>query len=234
MTGDDGDFALVDAFAEVARQLLAEDGHPQGTLDRVCRLAVSTVDACNHAGVSIVDRREVHQVASSDAIPGQVDTVVEETGEGPCHDAIKNDAPVVTGDLAEDHRWLAFGPEAHERSGVHSIASFPLHGPGKTIAVLNLYSKRPDAFTDDEVHVGAIFSAHAAVALVAMQKRQQFDAALASRDAIGIAKGILMARSNISDDQAFDLLRKASQRMNKKIREIAEGIVSGESPTAGA
>ena len=45
--------------------------------------------------------------------------------------------------------------------------------------------------------------------------------ALESRTQIGMAIGMLMARENISDETAFDMLRRASQRTNRKIREIA-------------
>jgi AmiR/NasT family two-component response regulator len=58
--------------------------------------------------------------------------------------------------------------------------------------------------------------------------------ALASRDLIGQAKGILMAREGCSADQAFDMLRRASQRLNQKLRDVAEQIVeSPASPRGG-
>jgi AmiR/NasT family two-component response regulator len=50
--------------------------------------------------------------------------------------------------------------------------------------------------------------------------------ALDSRDAIGQAKGILMARRGISADEAFDLLRRTSQDVNVKLREVAETVTS--------
>ena len=40
------------------------------------------------------------------------------------------------------------------------------------------------------------------------------------------AKGILMARSGCNEDEAFDLLRRASQRSNVPVREIAAQIVA--------
>ena len=47
----------------------------------------------------------------------------------------------------------------------------------------------------------------------------------ATRDVIGMAKGIIMARQNVSEEEAFDILRRASQRMNVKLRELAERVV---------
>lgn len=49
--------------------------------------------------------------------------------------------------------------------------------------------------------------------------------ALASRDLLGQAKGILMTESHITADEAFDMLRRASQRLNRKLVSIAQEIV---------
>jgi AmiR/NasT family two-component response regulator len=49
--------------------------------------------------------------------------------------------------------------------------------------------------------------------------------ALSNRGIIGMAKGILMASSNLDEHAAFQMLVKASQRENVKLREICERIV---------
>lgn len=59
--------------------------------------------------------------------------------------------------------------------------------------------------------------------------------ALQSRELIGQAQGILMERERITADQAFDVLRRASQHLNRKLRDVAENVVTtGQSPSAGA
>jgi AmiR/NasT family two-component response regulator len=47
---------------------------------------------------------------------------------------------------------------------------------------------------------------------------------LLSRDVIGQAKGILMERLKVTPEDAFDLLRRASQQLNIKLREVARGL----------
>lgn len=49
--------------------------------------------------------------------------------------------------------------------------------------------------------------------------------ALESNRRIGTAIGILMAQRRITDDAAFELLRSASQRGHRKLRDIAEDVV---------
>lgn len=219
-------FELADTFAEVARCLLSEHGE-KATLQRICELAVETIDACEHAGVGVMERRRIRSIAASDAVPRAVDHVQDEVQEGPCLDALVEHEVFLTGALSEEARWPNFSRRAFDESGVESIMSFRLHSGGETLGVINLFSKQQNAFGDDDIHLGSIFAAHAAVAFSAMQKQEQFDKALENRDVIGRAKGILMARSGISEDEAFEMLRSASQRMNRKLREVARSIAEG-------
>ena len=53
------------------------------------------------------------------------------------------------------------------------------------------------------------------------------EAALRTRDLIGQAKGLLMARSGVDEDAAFQMLVSASQRMNVKLAEVARRLVEG-------
>ena len=52
---------------------------------------------------------------------------------------------------------------------------------------------------------------------------------LESQPVIEQAKGVLMARSHCTPDEAFEMLRRASMRMNRKLREVAGDIVEASS-----
>ena len=54
-----------------------------------------------------------------------------------------------------------------------------------------------------------------------------------SQPVIEQAKGVLMAESRCSADQAFDMLRRASQRQNIRVRDLAAQIVSRASTGSG-
>ena len=57
-------------------------------------------------------------------------------------------------------------------------------------------------------------------------------ARLASQPVIEQARGILMACQGCDPDQAFDILRRASQRFNRPIRELANDLVAKRSDWA--
>lgn len=111
-----------------------------------------------------------------------------------------------------------------------SILSLRLFIDADTMGALNLYACDRDAFDDTDLALGSVFAAHASVALSSAQREADLERKAASRDLIGEAKGILMARSNVDEDQAFAMLRRASQRLNKKVIEVAEEIVHPTDP----
>jgi len=215
---------VAEMFGEVARSLAAHDD-PEAILTRIVHLAVQHLEACEFAGFSMVEGRRITSPASSGEVPRIVDAIQSEVDEGPCLDAIKEHAVFQTGDLAHEKRWTKFAARAHEETGVCSILSMRLFIEADTMGSLNLYSTEPDAFDDHDVALASVFAAHAAVAMSSAKREENLERKADSRDLIGRAKGILMARSDIDDDQAFELLRRASQRLNIKLVAVAEKVV---------
>jgi transcriptional regulator with GAF, ATPase, and Fis domain len=222
---------VAELFGAIARTL-ADDDDVQMTLDKIVHLAVENLDACEFAGISLVEGRKITSPASSNDVPKILDAIQSEVDEGPCIDAIKEHEVFQTGDLAAEHRWPQFSTRANAETGVTSILSLRLFIKDDTMGSLNLYSTRPDAFDDTDVALGAVFAAHAAVAMSSAQHNRDLERKAASRDLIGRAKGILMARQHITDEEAFDMLRRASQRLNIKLTEVAQRLASSTETSA--
>ncbi len=215
---------VAETFAAVARTL-AEDRHGvQGALDKVVSLAVDTLDACEFAGISFVEKRKITSPAASNDVPKKIDEIQSELGEGPCIDAIKEHEVFQTDDLRNEKRWPQFSARVHEETGVSSIVSFRLFIEEETMGALNMYATALNAFDDSDVALGSVFAVHASVAMSAARRQDHLEQKAENRDVIGRAKGILMARSGVSDEEAFAMLKAASQRMNVKLRDIARGI----------
>ncbi len=101
-----------------------------------------------------------------------------------------------------------------------------LYVAGDELGALNLLSPERDAFSDESEHVGLLFASHAAVAMAGAQQLEQLRQAVGTRDRIGQAKGILMERFKLTDDQAFRLLVQASQPCHRKLSEIADELIT--------
>jgi GAF domain-containing protein len=215
---------LADVLSEVARALQAEHGL-EDTLHAIVLSAADTITRAEHVGISSVRRRRlIETVAQTDELVDTVDKVQYETGEGPCMDAAWAHETFRVDDLVADARWPKFGPAAADL-GIRSILAFRLYVVADDFGALNVYSSEPAAFDDDSQHVGQLFATHAAVALAGSRRERQLTDAISSRDLIGQAKGILMHRHRVSGDQAFQILIKASQDSNIKLREVATFLV---------
>ncbi|WP_238586235.1 ANTAR domain-containing protein [Rhodococcus rhodochrous] len=77
---------------------------------------------------------------------------------------------------------------------------------------------------------------HAAIAVIAAQREEQFRAAMTSRDIISHTKGILMEHFSVDAARAFGPLRALSQRLqrtarrNRKLAETEHPPQSGHTP----
>ena len=224
------DHQLAETFAEISRVLLAEPD-VQRTLDRMCVLLVEAVDGCDHAVVTLLTDHRHESPAASDEVGPAVDVIQLEVDDGPCVEAIREHHTVVTGDLTTETRWPRFSRRAAEATGVRSMLSFRMFVAGDTVGSLNLYSKRPQAFSEDALGVGTIFAAHASVALQAAQTKQdlaRLREVVEARELVAQAKGILMGRQGISSQAAMDILYRGAERLKVELPELARRVVEGE------
>lgn len=98
---------------------------------------------------------------------------------------------------------------------------FLLFTEGEELGALNFYSREPGAFTEGSELAGWLLASHAAIAFSSARTHAQMENAVATREVIGEAMGILMGRHHITEEQAFDVLRRYSQENNIKLREVA-------------
>ena len=177
-------------------------------------------------------------LSATDELARRVDEVQYDRGEGPCLDASVGDSVVLSSDLAVDERWPVFGPECVRETGVRSMLSVRLALGGPDRAAVNFYSRSVDAFTDFDVHVASVIAPFAALTVeqsLRARDSENLHAALTSSRQIGTAIGIIMARRLVTSSQAFELLREASQNLNRKLRDIAAEVEeTGMLPTAPA
>ena len=226
------------SVTETARTLFTA-GSVTETLASVVDLAVATIDGCDYAGLFLLNGDVLTTPVRTDTVVGDIDALQRQADEGPCLDAIAHGSVFYAEDLTSDLRWPHFALSAAD-AGIRSVLALPVTADARRGA-LNLYARFPIAFGVVDRAKAAILAALASLALSAAlsqenQERRElnFQAALSSRATIGEAMGILMERERISADQAFGILRRASQHLNIKLREVAQNLVdTGEDPQTG-
>lgn len=213
-------------------QFFVGDQTLSDTLNRVSHLANQTIPASEMVGITmLVEGRPATAVFTDEAAP-EIDSAQYETGIGPCLDAFRHGEVLVIDDTEKDERWAPFSEAAAAR-GIRSTLSLPLVVNHEGIGALNLYSRDAAAFDDSDVEVGTAFATQAAIALAnaqaywdAYQLGVDLRTAMQSRAVIEQAKGMLMATQRCSADEAFQILVRASQRENRKLREMADELVN--------
>ncbi|MEU1850080.1 GAF and ANTAR domain-containing protein [Streptomyces sp. NPDC019990] len=213
-------------MASLARELLAQDS-VDATLERITHSATELVAGCDAAGILLLHGKKVETVAPTHPIVTDSDQLQERLAEGPCFDAARSD----TGERVfrirdlthEVPRWPHYASQAQEL-GVGSMMGFLLYTDDEEFGALNLYSHSPGAFTEDSENAGWLLASHAAVAFSSARSHAQLQRAIETRHLIGEAMGILMGSHDLTEQQAFDVLRRYSQDNNIKLREVARRV----------
>jgi hypothetical protein len=218
--------------ATVALQAsLLETGTVEGFLQAVADGAADHV--APHAGCSVTTLQNgVYQCAASsaDAVL-RADMVEYQTRSGPCVDSAAAGVELVAPDLRSERRWPEWAQESL-RLGFRSAAAVPADSGAGVRMALDLYSGDLDAFGEAELRRARAYAEEAArtlrlcLALAEHATRaEQLQTALSSRAVIDQALGVIMAQSGVSSDQAFEVLKAASQNRNVKLRELARQMI---------
>lgn len=200
---------------------------PDGALDELIANLLGHMSCAQHAGVTLTTSGgDVQTLSATDSYPTALDDIQRRHGEGPCLTAAWKHHVVRLDDVCGEERWPSYCREVAATTPIRSILAFELFTGRGTTGALNFYADTADAFDDEAVELGLILATHAALAWHMVRRDEQFRSALASRDVIGQAKGIVMERFGIDAVQAFELLKRLSQDMNTPLADVAQHLVS--------
>lgn len=223
---------LASVFARMSGLLLSQET-VKTALGIVTRLAAETIPGSIGAGVTLVDSNG-HKTTSGATSPlvTEADNLQYQLNEGPCLSAWSEQAGFRIDDMQTDRRWPSWAPSV-ARLGLVSAVTTPLVTGGARLGAMKVYAATENAYTEREEELLAMFAVQAAVLLAnvqslesAQQLSDQLKDALRSRDVIGMAKGVLMAREGVDENAAFAMLASASQREGKKLRQVADAIIA--------
>jgi GAF domain-containing protein len=223
---------LTEALADFARAM-ATPYDPDELLHQLVQRTATILHA-DGAGIMLADDAgRLHFVAATDDRIVAAERLQDRVQLGACFDAYSRGEPVAASDLREHReRWPAYA-DGILHMGLHAVLGVPLRGAGRTIGVLNVYRAPAGPWGDEELAAAEVLATMATGYILNANHRrdhattvEQLRTAIASRDVIGQAKGILMARLDLDADAAFEVLRDRSQRTNRKLREVAAELVS--------
>jgi GAF domain-containing protein len=222
--GDEGGLDVV--------RLLEEFEDVSGFLASVVQWAVGQTPGAEACGLTVERAGRGITVTNSGELAERGDERQYELDEGPCLEAMRTGRVVAVPDMAAEERWGAYPQRAIE-AGIGSSLSLPLTVGERGRGALNLYSSRGYAFSDAAQRAAESWAARASGALSAAWRMAERDEAvdhlsrgMVTRQVIGQAVGLLMAQRRCTAEEAFDLLKSASQRSNEKLRVIAQRLIT--------
>lgn len=206
------------------------EGKLGDTLTRVSELVRDVFDA-DMAGITmLIDGKPATGVFTDPRAP-EMDAEQYSSGRGPCIGALRDGCVYRIIDTEQEPRWPEFAHSALDH-GIRSTLSLPMVRASESLGALNLYSESVAKFEVADMAGAEMLAAQAAIVFSnaqayhdARELSENLHQALESRATIDYAIGILMSAGGRSPDDAFQMLVRASQRENRKLREIAAEIV---------
>lgn len=210
-------------------------------LDVIVRRAAARAGAGCAGAITLRLGRQATVAAATGERAEACDRAEQAAGDGPCLEASRRQEVITVPDVRGDDRWPAWH-DATLAAGFGSAAALPAPAPdGLDLRLaINLYRPEPGDWDPDVLHDVGRFAEDAALAVAVAARVQEqgrvnedLKLAMAARTVIDQALGVIMAQNRCGPEEAFGILRRASQARNQKMREIAAEIVtqvSGTSP----
>lgn len=210
-------------------------------LHGLAKAAMSHAPKADGCGITLQRSGRFFTVTSVGATAPALDEKQYGLDDGPCLQALRTGEEAHVSDMMEEQRWGTY-PAHAVASGARSSVSFPIAARTDTAGALNLYSPQPHGFDSSDLGALRALAGQATGAIVLAQRMatsRQFTAdvqsALRSRAVIDQATGIIMAQQRCPSDEAFAILRGASQNRNIKLRELCADLIArltGQAPVA--
>ena len=147
-------------------------------------------------------------------------------GEGIVGLIAKEKKPVIIPDVLKDPIYKE--KELAKKEKLVSMLSVPMMIKKRIIGVINCYTTTPYKFTKSDINLLNTVANQAAVAIENTEllvKTRVIQEELEARKKIERAKGILMKDQGLTEEKAYNLLRKSSMDRRIHMEDIAEAII---------
>ena len=220
---------VIREVAELVQTLQQQDTDLDTVLGELTQSAASAMPGAQYVGITVASRNgKVRTASATDRYPVLLDEIQQRHEQGPCLSAAWEHHVIQIDDMQLENRWPAYCQGVVNETPIRSVISFQLFADHHEMGALNFYAEQPHAFDEEAAEMGLILATHTALAWNLVRRDEQFRSALASRDIIGQAKGMIMERFKIDAVQAFELLKRLSQSSNTPLAAVARQLVDSE------
>ncbi len=209
-----------------------------GELARHVADRLSRTDRPVTSAVTVARPRKPAAIGAGSLAALELEKVQSEMGEGPCITAMSEEHTVYVRDVAREGRWPEYS-QAAAGCGYFAVLCIPVDLDDESRAALSFFSTHSSGFTAGDIAAAEDIARHATSPLRLSLRigrlqdaRDDLASAMQSRTVIDMAIGVIMAQNRCGPDEAFTLLRKASNARNTKLRDVAASLVAAVSGTA--
>jgi uroporphyrinogen-III synthase len=217
--------SALDFLHDVGTRLAAADPLHE-VLDRIVEFVTDLV-SCDSCLIYVLEGNDLVLRASKNPHPEEIDRLTMRVGQGITGWVAEHREPVVLErNASQDGRFRSFAelPEDH----YEALLSIPVVSRGRVVSVINVQHKEPHVFQPREVKMISMIG-HLVGAAIEMARLEnevvQLSDKLAVRKIIERAKGIVQSEFNISEEEAYSLIKKQARSRRKSMKEIAEAIL---------
>jgi len=206
-------------------------------LTDAARLAASA----DGAALMLLDEGGALRVASATGTGARLlELTHEHFGEGPCLACCERRQVIAVEDVRAGSHWPGVGVSL-ELGGLRSLVSAPVEVEGEVKGALAAYAASRRWWSDGTLHALAVLAAAAGGVLRAVAdldhreaEVRQLQHALASRVVIEQAKGVLMARTGMTPQDAFERMRATARSSGRKLSDVARDVIEATHHRRGA
>jgi len=206
-------------------------------------LARESIPGDLSVGITVLRDGRYATAASSDGRADVLDEAQYQVGHGPCLHSLETCEELYVPDFALEGRWPDYSVRA-KTHGLRASVSLPISVDDQAAGALNVYRfDAPGIEEAERASARRIADEASRAMLLAVRQARQLQltedlrTAMGSRRVIDQAIGVIMAQNRCTSDEAFAVLRRASQHRNIKLRQVAADVVtsvSGQPPSADA
>jgi GAF domain-containing protein len=218
-----------------ATGLLLTEQTAQQAVSALAEAAREAISPAVGAGVSLIIDSQPTSVGATDSLVLQADALQYELGDGPCLSAWSKGKAMYVDDTETDRRWPDWSAAA-VKTGIRSCFSVPLQEGSRRLGAMKIYATAPGAFKDTDQRILAHLALSSAVLLGHIQTSDmpqrisgELKETLHRRDVLATARGIIMERQDLPEDEALTYLLTMTGNRNVPLHELTRIVVQRDS-----